>query len=102
MQCAKCKTENAETVTFCVRCHAPMKYICPACKHVQLQGGKCEKCGVDFAKYAAMMVFQAKDSAQLQRSKAKERSGIVKQILLLPITGGLSLIKYFAGRAKGD
>lgn len=102
MQCAKCKTENSDSVTYCVRCHTPLKYTCPACKHVQLQGGKCEKCGVDFAKYAAMLMFQAKDSAQIQRAKAKERAGIWKQIVLLPITGGLSLIKYFVGRAKDE
>jgi hypothetical protein len=57
---------------------------------------------VDFAKYAAMLVFRAKDDAQLVRAKAKQRQGIWKQIILLPITGGLSLIKYFAGKAKGD
>jgi len=70
MQCPKCKTENSERVTYCVRCHTPLKYTCPSCKHVQLQGGKCEKCGVDFAKYAAMLVFQAKDAAQEQRKNA--------------------------------
>jgi hypothetical protein len=102
MQCAKCKTENPDTVTYCVRCHTPLKYTCPACQHVQFQGGKCEKCGVDFAKYAAMLVFQAKENSGLERSKAKERAGIWKQLLLLPITGGLSLIKYFVGRAKGE
>ena len=101
MQCPKCKTENSETITFCVRCHTPLKYICPSCKHVQSQGGTCEKCGVDFAKYAAMLVFQAKDTAQAERTKAQGRAAIVKQILLLPITGGLSLIKYFVGRARG-
>ncbi len=100
MQCPKCKTENAETLNFCVRCHTPLKYTCPSCKHVQLKGGTCEKCGVDFAKYAAMLVFQAKDSAQGEREKAQKRAGILKQILLLPITGGLSLIKYFVGRAR--
>jgi hypothetical protein len=67
-----------------------------------LQGGKCEKCGVDFAKYAAMLVFQAKDSAQLDRSKSKARVGIWKQIMLLPITGGFSLFKYFRDKAKGE
>ena len=102
MQCPKCKAENPETVTYCVRCHAPMKYLCPSCKHVQLQGGKCEKCGVDFAKYAAMLVFQAKDVAQSEREKSKDRTAIIKQLLLLPITGGYSLIKYFLGRARGD
>ena len=102
MQCPKCKTENAETLTFCVRCHTPLKYICPSCKHVQLHGGTCKKCGVDFAKYAAMLVFQAKDTAQAERRKAQGRSAILKQILLLPITGGLSLIKYFVGKARGE
>ena len=102
MQCTKCKTENKDSVTYCVRCHTPLKYICPACQHVQLQGGKCEKCGVDFAKYAAMLVFKAKDTAQLERAKAQGRAAIWKQILLLPITGGLSLIKYFAGKARGE
>jgi hypothetical protein len=57
---------------------------------------------VDFAKYAAMLVFRAKDTVQAQRAKVKGRSAIIKQILLLPITGGLSLIKYFAGRARGE
>jgi hypothetical protein len=102
MQCPKCKAENSETVTYCVRCHAPMKYTCPSCKHVQLQGGKCEQCGVDFVKYAAMLVFQAKDVAQSEREKSKDRTAIIKQLLLLPITGGYSLIKYFLGRARGD
>jgi len=69
---------------------------------VQLQGGKCEKCGVDFAKYAAMLVFRAQDDAQRGRSKAKGRAAIWKQVLLFPITGGLSLIKYFAGRLRGE
>lgn len=100
MQCPKCKTENPETANYCVRCHAPVKYTCPSCKHVQLQGGTCEKCGVDFAKYAAMLVFQAKETAQSQRTKAQGRTAIIKQIILLPITGGLSLIKYFAGKLR--
>ena len=79
-----------------------MKYLCPSCKHVQLQGGKCEKCGVDFAKYAAMLVFQAQDVAQSERDKSKNRTAIIKQVLLLPITGGYSLMKYFLGRARRD
>jgi hypothetical protein len=55
---------------------------------------------VDFAKYAAMLVFQAKDAAQTERAKSQGRAAIVKQILLLPITGGLSLIKYFVGKVR--
>jgi hypothetical protein len=57
---------------------------------------------VDFAKYAAMLVFRAQEDAQAQRRKSKRRGTIWKQILLVPITGGLSLIKYFVGRARGE
>jgi hypothetical protein len=57
---------------------------------------------VDFGKYAAMLVFRAKQDAQAQRHKSKSRAAILKQILLLPITGGLSLIRYFVGRARGE
>jgi len=56
---------------------------------------------VDFAKYAAMLVFRAQQNAQVERSKAKGRAAIWKQIFLFPITGGLSLIKYFRDKAKG-
>ena len=102
MQCPKCKQENSETVVYCVRCHTPLKYVCPACKHVQAHGGSCEKCGVDFAKYAAMLVFQAKDQAAANRQRAKGRTAVWRQIFLLPITGGLSLIKFFLGKLRGD
>ncbi len=101
MQCAKCKTENLETVTFCVRCHTPLKYTCPSCKHVQLQGGKCEKCGVDFAKYAAMLVFQAQLTTNAQRDQAKERGSMWKRIILIPLDGGMSLIWGFVKKLRG-
>ena len=102
MQCPKCKTENSDKVTFCVRCHTPLKYTCPACKHVQLQGGKCEKCGVDFAKYAAMLVFRAKDDGSGGARQDQRPLRHFEADFLLPITGGLSLIKYFVGRARGE
>jgi hypothetical protein len=57
---------------------------------------------VDFAKYAAMLVFEAKTDAQRASERWRETQGIVKQILLLPITGGLSLIKYLLNRLKGN
>jgi len=100
MQCPKCKTENAETVTYCVRCHTPLKYTCPACKHIQLQGGKCEKCGVDFAKYVAMMVFHAKESAQLGRKKAMWRPPVWAQIVFFPFPTLIALILYFVRKAR--
>ncbi len=102
MLCPKCHRDNPETAQFCIRCHATLRFICPACKHVQDRGGKCDQCGVDFAKYTAMLIFQAKDTAEQQRARTKQRASIIKQILLFPITGGLSLLRYFSGRLRGD
>ena len=102
MQCPKCFQVNPDQAQFCTRCHAPLRFICPACKHAQARGGKCERCGVDFAKYAAMLVFKAKEDASLGRARARSRAGIIKQILLLPVTGGFSLLKYIRSRLSGD
>ncbi len=102
MQCPKCRQENPEAAQFCLRCHAPLRFTCPACKHVQTHPGKCDQCGVDFAKYAAMLIFQAKEESGQVRQRAKGRGEIIKQILLLPVTGGLSLLKYLRLRLRGD
>jgi hypothetical protein len=101
MQCPKCKTENSETVIYCVRCHTPLKYTCPACKHVQLQGGKCEKCGVDFAKYAAMLVFQAKDMAQEERASDGWSPPLWAHVIFFPIPLLIQLGLYLAKKIQG-
>jgi hypothetical protein len=101
MQCAKCKTENPESAAFCIRCHTPLKYTCPSCKNVQLHGGKCEKCGVDFAKYAAMLVFRAQSTVQSERAQAKDRGATWKRILLIPLDGGISLVWGFLKKLRG-
>jgi hypothetical protein len=102
MECAKCRHQNPETAQFCLRCHTPLRYVCPACKHVQRAGGKCEQCGVDFAKYAMMLQFQAQTQAQQKRQRSVTRTSIIKQILLLPITGGLSLLKFLRSRLRSE
>jgi hypothetical protein len=56
---------------------------------------------VDFLKYAMTLVSQSEGQAKLQRQKQKSRAALVKQIVLLPITGGWSLIKYFRDMARG-
>ncbi|HKT12001.1 MAG TPA: zinc-ribbon domain-containing protein [Terriglobia bacterium] len=94
MLCAKCGQENPDRQEFCSRCHAPAWFTCPSCKHAQDHGGKCDECGLDFAKYAAMLVFQTQAASNQARQRKKGRNEIVRQILLLPITGGLSLLKY--------
>lgn len=100
MQCPKCHHENRQGVQFCTRCHTPLRFTCPSCGHVQQQGGKCERCGVDFAKYAAMLVFQASADVQDRRRRSQERASLAKQILLVPLTGGLSLLRYLFSRFR--
>ncbi len=95
MECPKCKTANAETAQFCVRCHATLLYKCPSCGSTQQHGGKCDKCGVDFAKYGAMMVAQEQIRASREHEKVRQNATTWRQIILLPVTGGYSLMKYF-------
>jgi hypothetical protein len=102
MQCPACRQENPEQALFCTRCHTPLSYVCPACKHVQAHGGQCDQCGVDFAKYAALLMFRMQQEADQQRARAKTRGSIVRQILLLPVTGGISLVRYLLSRLRGE
>ena len=101
MKCAKCGHETSDTKQFCVRCHAPARFTCPACKHIQDHGGQCDQCGVDFVKYATMLVFQGQTAAQQERLRKKGWSEAFRQILLLPITGGWSLLKYLRQSKDG-
>lgn len=49
-----------------------------------------------------MLQFQMKSEADQDRARLNNRSAIFKQILLLPITGGFSLLKYFRSRLRGE
>jgi len=49
-----------------------------------------------------MLQFQMKSEADRDRARRKNRSAIFKQILLFPITGGWSLLKYFHARLRGE
>ena len=73
-------------------------YKCPSCMATQRHGGTCDKCGVDFAKYAAMLIAQEQNRVQHKRDKVRENASIWKQIILLPVTGGYSLVKYILRR----
>jgi hypothetical protein len=100
MECPKCKTANPDTTQFCKRCHATLLYKCPACGVSQRHGGTCDKCGVDFAKYAAMMIAHEEARAEREHEKVRERAAGWKQAFLLPVTGGFSLVKFFFGPKK--
>jgi hypothetical protein len=100
MECPKCKTVNADTEHFCRRCHMTLLYKCPSCGATQRTGGKCDTCGIDFAKYMSMVVAQEQIRANREHERVREHVGIWKQIILLPVTGGFSLIKYFRNRSS--
>src|SRR5580700_5665637 len=100
IKCFKCGADAREIARFCPRCHATLRYECPACKHEQRKGGSCEKCGVDFVKYIAAVVAGKKVEADQVHDRIERRTGIIKQVFLLPLTGGLSLFKYFFRQSK--
>jgi hypothetical protein len=102
MRCPKCQHENPESAQFCLRCHHTLRFVCPTCKHVQDHGGTCDSCGLDFTKYATMLQFQMKNQSDAEREKVRTRSAVIKQILLLPVTGGFSLLKFFRTRLRGE
>jgi methionyl-tRNA synthetase len=77
-----------------------LRYKCPSCGATQRHGGTCDKCGVDFAKYAMMVVANEKSRSEREHEQLRERSSVWKQAILLPITGGFSLIKHFLGRDR--
>jgi hypothetical protein len=93
MRCTKCGTEVPESARFCTRCHATLRFECPACHHLQRQGGSCDECGVDFMKYLSSVIAIKKVEAEHQHARNERRSWFVKQILYFPITGGLHLLK---------
>lgn len=95
IKCPKCSADAREVARFCPRCHATLRFECPACKHEQRKGGVCEKCGVNFEKYITAVVAAKKVEVDQVHERIERRTGIIKQVFLLPITGGLSLIKYF-------
>jgi zinc-ribbon domain len=98
VQCSKCHTENSDNQRFCRRCHATLLFTCPACKASQRHGGKCDQCGVDLTKYAMMLAANERTRTDLKREQKRERVAAWKQVALLPITGGFSLIRYLLRR----
>jgi len=98
MQCPKCGQTVRDVATFCTRCHATLRFHCPACKNEQPHGGKCDKCGVDFMKYMGAIVGNSQAKADAEHDRLERRSGFVKDLLWIPITGGFSLVhRLFAG-----
>ena len=53
-------------------------------------------------KYLTMMQFNMQMGAQQKRERVKARNATFRQIVLLPITGGFSLLRYLRKRLRGD
>ena len=102
MLCPGCGFDNPIPVRFCVRCHETLWFACPSCGNVQGHGGTCDHCGVDFVKFGAMIAMQQQVKAEQVREKQRRRIDIWKQVLLLPITGGWSLIRYLFSSARRE
>jgi zinc ribbon protein len=94
-KCQKCGTDARDVARFCPRCHATLRFECPACGNAQRAGGKCEKCGIDFIKYIGAVVAAKKAEADAVHERLESRSNLLKGILFLPFNGGISLIRHF-------
>ena len=103
VKCPKCGTAVREVARFCQRCHNTMRFACPACGHQQRTGGKCEKCGVDFIKYVGAVVAAKQAEADAIHDKFEQRSAFMKNLFVIPFTGGFSLIRQLlVGRNRGS
>jgi len=104
MKCPKCGTEARDVARFCPRCHATLRYECPSCKHEQRQGGKCEKCGVDFLKYVTAVVAAKQAEADMIHDRLEQRSTLMKNVLMTPFTLGIPLIRtlFLGSRSRRD
>jgi hypothetical protein len=51
-------------------------------------------------KYIGAVVAAKRIEADQIHDRIERRTGIIKQVFLLPITGGLSLIKYIIKRTR--
>lgn len=96
--CPKCREENTDDARFCRRCHTPLSYACPACKHTQRHGGTCDACGVDFLTHAMMQLDQLKTTLDSQRGRAATQTTVLKEVVLAVATGGFSLRRLFFRR----
>jgi zinc-ribbon domain len=98
MNCPKCGTEARDVARFCRRCHATLRYECPACNHEQRHGGKCDECGVDFLKYITAVVAAKQAEPDAINERQERRSNLLKNLLYVPFNLGIPLLRsLFAG-----
>src|SRR5579863_3072579 len=91
--CPKCGAAVREVARFCQRCHMTMRFECPSCGNKQRTGVTCEKCGINFVKYIGAVVAPKQAEEDTIEAKMERRSALLKNVLAIPLTGGLSLFK---------
>ncbi|MGA7840697.1 MAG: zinc ribbon domain-containing protein [Candidatus Acidiferrales bacterium] len=91
--CPKCGAAVREVARFCQRCHMTMRFECPSCHNKQRTGVACEKCGINFVKYIGAVVAAKHTEQDTIQAKLDRRSAFLKNLVALPLTGGLSLVK---------
>jgi hypothetical protein len=91
--CPKCGAAVREVARFCQRCHMTMRFECPSCGNKQRTGVKCEKCGINFVKYIGAVGAPTQAEEDTIEAKMDRRSALLKNVLAIPLTGGLSLFK---------
>jgi hypothetical protein len=70
-----------------------MRFECPSCGNEQRTGVKCEKCGINFVKYIGAVVAAKQTEADTIQEKLDRRGAFLKNLVALPLTGGISLVK---------
>jgi len=103
MICPKCGAEARDIARFCRRCHATLRYQCPACKNEQRHGGTCEKCGVNFLKYITAVVASKQTETDVFEERQERRSTLLKNLLYVPLNLGIPLLRnLFANSRERD
>jgi hypothetical protein len=95
--CPKCGAAVREVARFCQRCHMTMRFECPSCGNKQRTGVKCEKCGINFVKYIGAVVAAKQAEVDVIEAKLDRRSAFLKNLVALPLTGGIALVKQLFG-----
>jgi uncharacterized membrane protein YvbJ len=70
-----------------------MRFECPSCGNKQRTAVKCDKCGINFVKYIGAVVAAKQAEADTIQAKLDRRSAFLKNLVALPLTGGISLVK---------
>ncbi|MGH9682221.1 MAG: zinc-ribbon domain-containing protein [Candidatus Acidiferrales bacterium] len=100
IKCPKCGASARDVARFCQRCHMTLRYQCPACKHEQRTGGKCEKCGVNFLKYIAAVVAPKESAADAFHERGDRNIALAKNLIALPFTAFPLLRSLFTSRDR--